>query len=266
MTEIALGWLRQLALFGAILMPLEILLPIRSEQRLLRRGLATDLAWSAITPALVVGVGAAMLAGLAALAQGVMPGALRAALVAQPWGAQVVEIVLLSELGMYWAHRASHAHPWLWRLHAVHHSPREMDWLSAHRQHPVEHLWHLGVANLPVVALGFPTETILGFIFFQKLHTAWVHANLRLPEGGWERWLAGPRFHRWHHARWGGAGNFSSLLPVWDALFGTLRLPSGHPEALGVEEPVPDGLVGQLLHPLKPQRISRVEQDLHAAG
>ncbi|MCB9742566.1 MAG: sterol desaturase family protein [Alphaproteobacteria bacterium] len=254
MEQTALALARQLALFGALLMPLEILWPARAGQALARRGLLTDLGWAALTPFVVGGLATGLLAALSLSLSWLMPAGLRAALAAQPWALQFVEILLLSELGTYWAHRASHAWAPLWRLHAVHHSPQEMDWLSAHRQHPLEALWHLGVANLPVLALGFPTASILGFIFFQKLHTAFVHANLRLPEGPWERWLAGPRFHRWHHARLdaqggGEACNFTTLLPVVDRVFGTWRMPEGQPEALGVEEWVPETVWGQVWWP-----------------
>ena len=233
MTETTLAALRQLALFGALLTPLELLWPARADQRLLRRGLGLDLALALLNPLLVLWVGAAL---LAAASSGVADalGGLRPLLQAQPWSLQLVEVVLLSDLGMYLVHRLAHAVPALWRLHALHHEPAELDWVAAHRQHPVEVLLHLLVANLPLMALGFSTGPILGWILVQKLHTALVHANLRLPSGPWERWVAGPRFHRWHHAADPGAGNYASLLPVWDLLFGTYRLPAGEPAALGL--------------------------------
>ncbi len=37
--------------------------------------------------------------------------------------------------GQYWTHRAHHEVPSLWRLHAVHHSVKSMDWLVGSRQH-----------------------------------------------------------------------------------------------------------------------------------
>src|SRR5678809_1333950 len=44
-------------------------------------------------------------------------------------------IVLVADLVQYWTHRAYHEVPALWRLHAVHHSVKSMDWLAGSRQH-----------------------------------------------------------------------------------------------------------------------------------
>lgn len=250
MAEEVLALMRQLLLFGALLVPVEVLWPARSGQRQLRRGLGLDLAYALLSTVVVGTLGASMLAGLALGLSALVPAAVSAGLTSLPLVVQLAIVVLLAELGGYPVHRASHTVPALWRFHAVHHSTERMDWLSAHRQHPVEVLWLVGVANVPVLALGFDPSAVVGFILFQKLHTASVHANTRLPPGAWEAWFAGPRFHRWHHARDAGATNLSSLLPWIDRLLGTYRLPPGEPDALGVAEPMPDGMVGQVLHPL----------------
>src|SRR5512134_594611 len=41
----------------------------------------------------------------------------------------------------YWPHRWLHEWPWLWRLHATHHSPERLYWLNATRAHPLEHVF-----------------------------------------------------------------------------------------------------------------------------
>lgn len=256
--EVGLALLRQLLLFGALLLPLEVLWPARDQARL-RLGVGTDLLYSALSTAVVATLGAALLAGLSTLCRALVPDALPQALAALPLPTQLGLIVLLAELGGYWTHRLSHTVPALWRVHAVHHSPRELDWLSAHRQHPAEVLWLVGVAHLPVALLGFDTSAIGLFILLQKLHTAFVHANVRLPAGAWEAWIAGPRFHRWHHRRDGGAENLAGLFPWMDRLFGSWRLPAGEPPLLGVPERMPIGMLGQLVWPLRgaPRRAPR---------
>jgi sterol desaturase/sphingolipid hydroxylase (fatty acid hydroxylase superfamily) len=238
---------RQLLLFVALLVPLEILFPARPEQRPLRRGSLTDFLHFTLDPFLVAAGGTLLLAVLAALLERVVPG--RAFLRAQPFAVQLTEIIVLSELGGYWIHRLSHELPALWRFHAVHHSNTELDFLAAHRQHPLEAIWLLGVANLPVLALGFDADAILGFILAQKLYTAFLHANVRIGYGRFTVVLASPQFHHWHHdahAR----GNFASALPIFDRLFGTYSLPEGFPVEYGCDAPVPTGWLGQLLHPL----------------
>jgi hypothetical protein len=49
---------------------------------------------------------------------------------ALPFWAGVLLIVLVADLVQYWTHRAYHEVPWLWRLHAVHHSAKHMDWMA----------------------------------------------------------------------------------------------------------------------------------------
>jgi sterol desaturase/sphingolipid hydroxylase (fatty acid hydroxylase superfamily) len=262
--DVALAVLRQFLLFGALLTPLEILRPAHAAQRFWRRGFFTDLVYFAAGPFLI-GAGSAILLGLlGAFAGALVPAGARAALQAQPWALQLAEIFVLAELGGYWVHRASHRVRWLWRFHAVHHSVEELDWLAAHRQHPLEAVWLLGVANLPVMLLGFSTEALLGFVLLQKLHTAFVHANVRVGFGRFTLLLASPEFHHWHHDGAAGARgcNFASALPWIDRLFGTWRAPDGKfPERYGCDAPVPRGWLGQLAFPFRrSQRSGRAQR------
>jgi len=239
LTDYALAVARHLLLLGALVVPLELLAPARPEQRLFRRGFAVDLGlYFTLAPILTKALTTVGLAALAALVERALPAALRATLAAQPFALQVVEILVVAELGGYWAHRAAHAIPALWRLHAVHHSSEELDWLAAHRQHPVEAAWFLLVANLPLLVLGFRPDALAGLIVFQKIYAAFLHANVRLSFGAFDVALASPAFHRWHHDRDAGARtttNFSSLFPILDVLFGTYRAPGGElPRAVGV--------------------------------
>jgi sterol desaturase/sphingolipid hydroxylase (fatty acid hydroxylase superfamily) len=238
---------RQFLLFTALLAPLELLFPARRNQRLIRAGWLTDLLHFTLNPFLISLGGALLLSLFAAL---IPPLEL---LRRQPWALQFAEIFVVSELLTYWVHRLSHEVPWLWRFHAVHHSNSELDFLAAHRQHPLEAIWLVGVANLPVVALGFDVEPILGFVLAQKIYTAFLHANLRVGFGPLTRLLASPRFHHWHHDTQL-RGNYASALTVWDTLFGSYRLPSGFPSQYGCDEPVATGWWGQLLHPLAARR------------
>jgi sterol desaturase/sphingolipid hydroxylase (fatty acid hydroxylase superfamily) len=234
--------LRQFLLFVAILAPLELLFPART-QKPIRRGSFTDLLHFTINPLVISAGGALLLSLLGAILPRVE--------MSQPYWLQLAEIIVVSELGGYWVHRLSHDVPFLWRFHAVHHSNTEMDFLAAHRQHPLEAIWLVGVANLPVVALGFDTEPLLGFILAQKLYTAFLHANVRIGYGRFTLALASPQFHHWHHDQHL-RGNFASTLPIFDALFGTFQLPSGFPPEYGCDQPVATTWWGQLA--LRPWR------------
>lgn len=236
---LALG--RQLLLFTALLTPLELVFPAYPAQGPLRRGLLRDLGWAALGVLTVGPAAAVLLALLAAAREALFPAPLSATLAAQPWGVQVVEILLVAELASYLVHRAAHDVPWLWRFHRVHHSSPALDWVSTHRIHPLDSLLLLVASNLVPVALGFPTGSMLGVVLLQRLHTAWLHSNLRLPEGAWERHFAGPRFHRRHHAATLPAANFASMLPALDLAFGTFRLPDGEPARLGLGSGLGEG-------------------------
>jgi sterol desaturase/sphingolipid hydroxylase (fatty acid hydroxylase superfamily) len=168
-----------------------------------------------------------------------------------------VEVVLLSDLVIYWGHRLQHRVGWLWRFHAVHHSAEHLDWLAAHREHPLDTIYTVGLINLPAFVLGFPLETLAGFIAFRGVWAIYIHSNVRLPTGPL-RWLLGaPELHHWHHDRDRDAGNYANISPLMDILFGTYRCPDHEPEHFGLYEPPPRTYLGHLIRPLLPRRLAR---------
>ena len=64
-------------------------------------------------------------------------------------------IVLVADTVQYWTHRAYHVVPVLWRLHAVHHSVKSMDWLAGSRQHIIEMMITRTLVLAPIYVLGF---------------------------------------------------------------------------------------------------------------
>lgn len=249
MIELLLSTVRQLLLFGAVLTPLEILAPARAGWP--RPDLKLDLAWNLLGPMMQKLPALLMLTTLGAVVEAAVPRAIPEAARALPFLAQFALIFVLSELLGYALHRLAHEIPWLWRLHAIHHSSERLDWWSAARQHPLESALMLGAANLPALALGFDTRAILGFIFAQKLYTAAVHLNADIGYGPLEGLLVSPRFHHTHHAATLKPGNFAHTLAILDRIFGTWQPATRLPERYGLDEPVPETLVGQILHPFR---------------
>lgn len=237
LAEPLIGAVRLLLLTAALLTPLEVLWPAVEGQRLLRRGLGMDLALALLMPITGRALGGAAVLGLWSVAEAPLAG-LHGAFATLPLAVELLVAVVLSDLAVYGAHRLSHTVPALWRLHRLHHSSESLDWLSGARQHPLEVAWHMVAANLPVVLLGLPVESVLGWVLLQRLHTAFVHANVNIPPGPWDRLVGGPRFHRWHHSAEAANLNYASLLPVWDLLFGSFHLPAGAPARVGLELPV----------------------------
>jgi sterol desaturase/sphingolipid hydroxylase (fatty acid hydroxylase superfamily) len=185
---------------------------------------------------------------------GIVPAGFRAAVASQPWWLQAVEVILLSDLFIYWGHRLQHRVEFLWRFHSIHHSAEHLDWLAAHREHPLDSIYTMGLINLPAFVMGFPLETLAGLVAFRGMWAIYIHSNVRLPIGPLRVLIGAPELHHWHHAREREAGNYANISPLMDWIFGTYRCPDHEPEALGVSEPMPKGYFGQLLHPFRRRR------------
>lgn len=181
----------------------------------------------------------------------VLPQGWRVSVAAQPYWLQIVEVILLGDLLLYWGHRLQHRVGFLWRIHSIHHSIEHLDWLAAHREHPLDTIYTVALVNLPGFLLGFPLETLAGFFAFRGLWAGFIHSNVRFSIGPLRLLVGSPELHRWHHSRYRGAGNYANLSPLMDVIFGTYYCPKGEPEHFGLDSPIPNNLIGQLLHPVR---------------
>lgn len=170
----------------------------------------------------------------------------------QPVPLQVVEAFVMGDLCMYWGHRFQHHNAFLWRFHAVHHSSEHLDWLAAHREHPVDGIYTQFWVNLPLHLAGFDLGTVMGILVFRGAWAIFVHSNSRLPLGPLRYLVGSPALHHWHHSKDRHVGNYANLAPYLDWLFGTYRLPDGEPLAFGADAPMPKGYLRLLLHPFVP--------------
>jgi len=249
-----LDWfLLNLLVFAAIFVPLERAFPLRREQRVLRAGWTTDLAYFFVNH---VGVQlltflslwpATRLAGLAGLET------VATAVSSQPVWLQVVALMVLSDLVQYAVHRAFHRIPALWRFHAVHHSIREMDWLAGSRLHVVDVVITRALVVLPAFLLGFSEPALYAWLVIIAMQAVINHLNLRFRLRWIEHLVATPRFHYWHHAVQPIDRNFAVHFPWIDRLFGTHYLPDDRwPGELGIQgHPVPAGFPAQLAWPFR---------------
>jgi sterol desaturase/sphingolipid hydroxylase (fatty acid hydroxylase superfamily) len=186
-------------------------------------------------------------------------GLLHGAVARQPRLLQLIELLLLADLVGYWSHRAFHRRP-LWRIHAVHHSSTDLDWLAASRVHPLNEIITRSVQVIPFLLLGFRGDVVAGLVPLLTLYAIFLHANVTWDFGPFRYLMASPAFHRWHHTseEEGLDHNFAGMFPWLDLLFGTLYLPTGRrPMTFGVAgEAVPGTFMGQLLYPLRASRHS----------
>lgn len=217
---------------------------------------------SLITPRLT-GIALALLVSAASLlipAGGVLPG-----VHSWPWWMRLLPALAVSELCGYWAHRALHAHPWLWRLHRIHHSPARMNWLVNTRAHPLELVFSRSCSLLPLYVLGFahgsgssPDALAPAVALVTNVWGFVIHANLRWRWRPLHALIATPAFHHAHHAHVAQAAqscNYAALLPLIDRLFGTYAVDPVHwPARYGIDETLDPGLAGQLLQAFGSER------------
>ena len=121
---------RAFVVAGVIFIALERLLPLHRAQRILRRRWCNDVIYILVNGALI-GAGLSFVMVVILRVSGLLvPAGLPATVARQPYWLQVVEAIILADLGFYVAHRLFHRVPWLWRFHAIHHSIEELDWLA----------------------------------------------------------------------------------------------------------------------------------------
>lgn len=143
-----------------------------------------------------------------------------------PNPAALLITIILLDLAIYGQHVATHYVPFLWRLHAVHHTDRDLDASSGLRFHPGEAMLSMFYKALIVLAIGPAAWMVVAYEVTLNAASIFTHANLRLPV--WLdralRWIiVTPDMHRVHHSvivRETNS-NFGNFLSVWDRVFGT---------------------------------------------
>ncbi|MGY8905268.1 MAG: sterol desaturase family protein [Burkholderiales bacterium] len=161
----------------------------------------------------------------------------------------------------YGIHRGQHHFEWWWKLHALHHSQRQMTVWSDNRNHLLDDLLRDSILVLVAQAIGVAPGQFVALVAFTQLSESFQHANLRVWFGhvGERLWIS-PRFHRLHHSiglghespvreatnvgavKLGGV-NFGVLLPWWDMLFGTANFEQRY-DPTGVRDQLPPGQGG----------------------
>ena len=143
------------------------------------------------------------------------------------------------DLGYYWFHRASHRSRFLWAIHVSHHSSELMNFSTALRQPPLEHLldwlWFVWLAWL-----GIPAQMILVMYGLNLTYQFFIHTELvgKLP-----RWIElifnTPSHHRVHHGRNPEYidMNYGGVFIIWDRLFGSFVLELA-PVRYGILHPI----------------------------
>jgi sterol desaturase/sphingolipid hydroxylase (fatty acid hydroxylase superfamily) len=134
--------------------------------------------------------------------------------------------VLILDGWAYFAHRAYHRMPFMWRFHAPHHLDAHLDTTSAGRFHPFEIVLSALIRIPLIMTLGIPFAHALAYDTLLLLAAIFHHSNVRLPDGferALSRVVVTPAIHWVHHhaVRDDTNSNYSAVFSFWDRLFGT---------------------------------------------
>ena len=143
-----------------------------------------------------------------------------------PFAVAAAATVAIRSLSIYAVHRLSHALPWLWRIHRVHHVDTALDLSTGLRNHPLELAIVVPAVAGAAIAFGLEPRALAVYEAIALPFALWSHANLRLPSrlDGALRWLlVTPAMHHVHHSarRCETDSNYGDVFSVWDRLFGT---------------------------------------------
>lgn len=171
----------------------------------------------------------------------------------QPVWLQILEILLIADLIEYWVHRMFHRSRF-WKIHAIHHSAKEMNWLASARMHPLNDLCTKVCQIVPLVLMGFPLASAALVIPYFFVYVIFLHSNVSWDFGFFRYVIVSPAYHHWHHSSECEAldKNFAGIFPLWDLIFGTFYLPPHRASRFGVirEEP-PENLLSQMTFPFR---------------
>lgn len=166
---------------------------------------------------------------------------------------QIFLAVLLVDFVGYWRHRMMHS-KYLWPFHTIHHSSKEIDWISTDRFHPVNHFITGSLSLLVLTAMFEDPYVSATATFLRRGYGLFIHSNFRLSYGFMNYIFISPLFHRWHHSDSAIVKykNYSTFFSFFDLIFGSFYLPKEkcEPNSFGFYGgELTGGLVGQTIYP-----------------
>lgn len=237
---------------------LERIFPYKKDQKIFRQGFFDDFAMYTIAQNYVLSI--IIFGGIIHFIDS-STGLSRLQLFSNiPIWIQLIFFTITHDLYIYWMHRWMHKNKWLWRLHEAHHSPKEVDWLSGSRSHPLEILLNQTIEFAPIILLGAPVEVIAYKGLISAVWGMYIHCNVDIKSGWLQKIINGPEMHRWHHSTGKGRNrNFATKFAFWDWMFGTAYLPETKPDDYGLKTFFPAHYVSQTLFAFRRFKKSKSE-------
>lgn len=243
-----------------IFLPLEHILPRVKREKFVREGLGLDLLYMLLGALMIMLLSGLYITLVVGLFGNLIPETAQEFVRSLPLWASVILLIVAADFYYYWAHRLFHTFPVLWKFHSIHHSIEHLDWIAAHRTHPIDTAITNSGAIILAILFDFGAAALLIFSAQFSWHSLLKHSNLKVSWGPL-RWLyLTPTFHHWHHANVVEAydKNFAGQLPIWDLLFGTAIMEEkAGPPRYGVDDPVPTTFLASLAYPFMLSRSAK---------
>lgn len=233
----------------AIILGLEFVAERHAGWRLNRRELLTDVFYLVLGYTVIQAVNNQFIDG-SLLALKAQLGIATPGLMQLPLAVQALMILLITEFGQYWLHRAMHNMRPLWLLHAPHHHLTQLNALKGGVGNPLE----LILVFASVVALfdfSLPALFCAGHLL--TAITCFAHANVRFKAPAWYAYVFTTiAHHSLHHsvAYNDTRCNYANSLIILDRIFGTFR--AGETDTVGQGERRRLSIREQFLFPVLP--------------
>lgn len=172
-----------------------------------------------------------------------------------PLWLEVLAALGITSLGSYVFHRVGHVHPWLWRVHGIHHVETKVNVGNNGVNHVLDVFGRRFLAQLPMLLIGLSQPAIFIVSIISTVQGYFVHANIDVRLGWLNYLVASPELHRLHHSdNLEEAGHYSADIVIWDLLFGSFTWRPGRvPKAIGVVKPEafppPEAIVASFCNP-----------------
>ena len=176
---------------------------------------------------------------------------------------QVLIGLVISEIGLYAAHRLAHEWPLLWRFHAVHHSVIKLWLVNTGRFHFVDSLVSVFAGLAFLMLSGISMDAIVWVSAITAYIGILTHCNVDMECGVLNYIFNTPNLHRWHHSmdRREGNTNYGENLMLWDQLCGTfLYKKNATIDTIGITEKMPRRFLSQLAAPFVWRRYQAAPQ------
>lgn len=159
---------------------------------------------------------------------------------------------VVSDFIQYNTHRLLHKVPFLWQIHKVHHSAKQMGFATHFRYHWLEPIIYKSIIYIPLILIGGFNLQDVFIVHFAAISIGHLnHANLGWNYGFFKFVFNNPKMHIWHHGKTlpnKNGINFAISLSIWDYIFKTDYIPGdGKNIELGFEneENFPQNFIAQ---------------------